>query len=100
FTVHVTYADGHEEKILAHAVIDASGTWAIPSPAGGDGLPALGERAAADRISYRVPDLNDPATRAWYAGKRTAVIGSGASAFTALASLADLAKSTDGAGTH
>ncbi|MEU6987776.1 NAD(P)-binding domain-containing protein [Streptomyces sp. NPDC046324] len=100
FTVHVAYADGREERILARAVIDASGTWAIPSPAGGDGLPALGERAAADRISYRVPDLRDPATRSRYAGRRTAVIGSGASAFTALASLADLAKSEEGTGTH
>ncbi|MYV71644.1 NAD(P)-binding domain-containing protein, partial [Streptomyces sp. SID2131] len=100
FTVHVVHADGHEEKLLARAVIDASGTWTIPSPAGGDGLPALGERAAADRVSYRVPDLNDPATRARYAGKRIAVIGSGASAFTALATLADLAKSEGGAGTH
>ncbi|MET8127830.1 NAD(P)-binding domain-containing protein [Streptomyces sp. NPDC005065] len=100
FTVYVAYADRREERILARAVIDASGTWAIPSPAGGDGLPALGERAAADRISYRVPDLKDSAVRARYAGKRTAVIGSGASAFTALASLADLAKSGDGNGTH
>ncbi|MEV7671706.1 NAD(P)-binding domain-containing protein [Streptomyces sp. NPDC088752] len=100
FTVHVVHADGHEEKLLARAVIDASGTWTIPSPAGGDGLPALGERAAADRVSYRVPDLNDSATRARYAGKRIAVIGSGASAFTALATLAGLAKSEGGAGTH
>ncbi|GAA2329968.1 hypothetical protein GCM10010431_60820 [Streptomyces kunmingensis] len=46
-----------------------------------------------------MPDLKDPAVRARYAGKRTAVIGSGASAFTALASLADLAKADDGAGT-
>ncbi|MEU9865178.1 NAD(P)-binding domain-containing protein [Streptomyces sp. NPDC047971] len=100
FTVYVTSADGREERILARAVIDASGTWAIPGPAGGDGLAALGERAAADRISYRVPDLKDPAERARYAGRRTAVIGSGASAFTALASLADLARSEDGTGTH
>ncbi|MGW5640867.1 NAD(P)-binding domain-containing protein, partial [Streptomyces sp. NPDC003832] len=100
FTVHVTYADGREERILARAVIDASGTWAVPSPAGGDGLPALGERAAADRISYRVPDLKNPATRARYAGKRIGVIGSGASAFTALASLAELATSYDGDRTH
>ncbi|WP_329112028.1 NAD(P)-binding domain-containing protein [Streptomyces sp. NBC_01353] len=100
FTVHVAYADGREERIPARAVIDASGTWAIPSPAGSDGLPALGERSAADRISYRVPDLKHPTTRARYAGKRTAVIGSGASAFTALASLADLAKAEDGTGTH
>ncbi|MGW6419197.1 NAD(P)-binding domain-containing protein [Streptomyces sp. NPDC055055] len=99
FTVHVRYGDGREERVLARAVIDASGTWSTPSPAGGDGLPALGERAAADRISYRVPDLHDPAVRARYAGRRTAVIGSGASAFTALASLAALAKSQGGADT-
>ncbi|MFE6496331.1 NAD(P)-binding domain-containing protein [Streptomyces sp. NPDC057748] len=99
FVVHVAYTDGREERILARAVIDASGTWATPSPAGGSGLPALGEKAAADRISYRVPNLKDPAARARYAGKRTAVIGSGASAFTVLAHLAELAKSDDGAGT-
>ncbi|MGA5169204.1 MULTISPECIES: FAD-dependent oxidoreductase [Streptomyces] len=100
FTVHVTHADGTEERLLARAVIDASGTWSAPSPIGGDGLPARGERAAADRVSYRVPDLKDPAVRSRHAGKRTAVIGSGASAFTALAALADLATSEDGAGTH
>lgn len=100
FVVHVAHADGREERILARAVIDASGTWSTPSPAGASGLPALGEKAAADRVSYRVPDLNDPSARARYAGKRTAVIGSGASAFTALAALADLAKSGDGTGTH
>ncbi|MBD9733839.1 NAD(P)-binding domain-containing protein [Streptomyces sp. H28] len=99
FVVHITHAGGREERLLARAVIDASGTWATPSPAGGSGLPALGERAAADRITYRVPDLKDPAVRARYAGRRTAVIGSGASAFTALAHLADLATSDDGAGT-
>ncbi|WP_415942041.1 NAD(P)-binding domain-containing protein [Streptomyces sp. 067-1] len=99
FVVYVQHADDREERILAAAVIDASGTWALPSPAGGSGLPALGERAAADRISYRVPDLTDPAVRARYAGKRTAVIGSGASAFTALSSLAELARSQDGTDT-
>ncbi|MFE6339067.1 FAD-dependent oxidoreductase [Streptomyces sp. NPDC057798] len=99
FIVHITDADGREERVFARAVIDASGTWATPSPAGGSGLPALGERAASDRITYCVPDLKDPAVRARYAGKRTAVIGSGASAFTALAYLADLAKSAHGAGT-
>ncbi|WP_240138224.1 NAD(P)-binding domain-containing protein [Streptomyces sp. MUM 178J] len=91
FVVHVAHADGREERLFARAVIDASGTWTIPSPAGAGGLLALGEKAAADRIAYRVPDLRDPAVRARYAGKRTAVIGSGASAFTALASLAALA---------
>jgi hypothetical protein len=99
FVVHVTHADGREVRLFARAVIDASGTWTLPSPAGGSGLPALGEHAAADRITYRVPDLEDPAVRARHAGRRTAVIGSGASAFTALAYLADLAKAQDGTGT-
>ncbi|GAA2637641.1 NAD(P)-binding domain-containing protein [Streptomyces vastus] len=96
FTVHIQLADGREELLAARAVIDASGTWSTPSPMGADGLPALGEKTAAKRISYQVPDLGDPAVRARYAGKRTAVIGSGASAFTALAYLADLAKAEDG----
>ena len=95
----VVHADGAEERLFARAVIDASGTWTTPGPAGADGLPALGEHAAADRITYRIPDLKDPAARARYAGRRTAVIGSGASAFTALAALADLARAEGGKGT-
>lgn len=98
FTVHVRFADGHEERITVRAVVDASGTWSAPAPLGADGLPALGERTAAGRLAYRVPDLGDPAVRARHAGRRTAVVGSGASAFTALALLADLAK--EEAGTH
>ncbi|MFI1062804.1 NAD(P)-binding domain-containing protein [Streptomyces spororaveus] len=98
FVINYETADGAEQRIWARAVIDASGTWTTPGPAGGSGLAALGEKAAADHITYRVPDLKDPAVRARYAGKRTAVIGSGASAFTALAYLADLAK--DEPGTH
>lgn len=98
FAVHIRSADGREERISARAVIDASGTWSAPGPLGADGLPALGEQAAAGHLSYRVPDLGDPTVRARYAGRRTAVVGSGASAFTALAALADLAK--EAPGTH
>lgn len=96
FTVHVRSVDGAEARITARAVVDASGTWSTPGPMGADCLPALGERTAAEHVSYRVPDLNDPVVRARYAGRRTAVVGSGASAFTALALLADLAKEADG----
>ncbi|WP_432927757.1 FAD-dependent oxidoreductase [Microbispora sp. CA-135349] len=96
FTLHVHTADGREERISARAVIDASGTWTTPNPLGGDGLPAIGEKSATDRISYRVPNLRDPAVRARYAGRRTAVVGTGASAFTALAALADLAEQEPG----
>ncbi|QFZ24269.1 FAD-dependent oxidoreductase [Saccharothrix syringae] len=88
-TVHVATADG-EERITARAVVDASGTWTSPNPLGGDGLPAVGERAAADRITYRVPDLAVEAER--YAGRRIAIAGSGHSALTALVALADLAE--------
>ena len=90
-TVHVRHGDGREERITARAVVDASGTWELPNPLGGDGLPALGERTAADRISYRVPDLTDEAVRARYAGRRIAVVGSGHSALTALVALTGLA---------
>ncbi|WP_327372655.1 NAD(P)-binding domain-containing protein [Streptomyces sp. NBC_01216] len=100
FVVRYETTDGREHRLFARAVIDASGTWSTPSPAGGSGLAALGERKAAERITYRVPHLDDPAVRARYAGKRIAVIGSGASAFTALAQLARLAMSEDGRGTH
>lgn len=92
-TVHVLTADG-EERITARAVIDASGTWGSPNPLGGDGLPALGEQAAAARINYRVPDL--AVERARYAGKRIALAGSGHSALTALVALADLAEQEPG----
>jgi thioredoxin reductase len=88
-TVHVRHGDGREERITARAVVDASGTWETPNPLGGDGLPALGEHAADDRISYRVPNLADEAER--YAGKRVAVVGSGHSALTALVALTGLA---------
>ncbi|MBB4908687.1 FAD-dependent oxidoreductase [Actinophytocola algeriensis] len=91
-TVHVRRADGGEERITARAVIDASGTWGTPNPLGGDGLPAVGERASVDRISYRVPDLTDATVRARYAGKHVVIAGSGHSALTALVAFADLAE--------
>lgn len=90
-TVHVRHQDGREERVVARAVVDASGTWSAPGPLGADGLPALGERAAADRIGYRIPDLDDPAVRARYAGRHVAVVGSGHSALTALVALTGLA---------
>ncbi|MDR7381137.1 FAD-dependent oxidoreductase [Promicromonospora iranensis] len=91
-SVHVRRTDGSEELITARAVIDASGTWRTPNPLGGDGLPALGERVASDRIVYRVPNLADEEVRARYAGKHVVVAGSGHSALTALVALSGLAE--------
>lgn len=96
FTVRLRLASGAEEVLAARAVIDASGTWTSPNPLGGDGLPALGEHAAGHRIGYRVPDLSDPVVRARHAGRRTAVVGSGHSALTALVELAALAREEPG----
>jgi len=82
-----------EERLLARAVIDASGTWELPSPAGADGLPAIGERdpAVAARIRYGMPDVLG-GERARYAGRRVAVLGSGHSAIGSLIELAELAE--------
>ncbi|WP_410656885.1 FAD-dependent oxidoreductase [Amycolatopsis sp. lyj-112] len=96
FTVHVRSADGSEERVAARAVIDASGTWTTPNPLGGEGLPAIGERQAADRILYRVPDLGDETIRTRYAGKHVVVAGSGHSALTALVALSGLARDSTG----
>jgi thioredoxin reductase len=91
-TVHVRTVDGHEERITALAVIDASGTWTSPNPLGGDGLPAIGETVAADRIVYQVPDLTDATVAARYTGRHVVVAGSGHSALTALVAFAGLAE--------
>jgi thioredoxin reductase len=93
FTVHIAGPDGREERVEARAVIDASGTWRRPNPAGADGLPALGERAAAALIRYQIPDFAVPAP---FAGKHTVVLGAGHSAATAVIELAQIARAHPG----
>ncbi|RYP88071.1 flavoprotein [Nocardioides guangzhouensis] len=95
FVVHVTGPDG-PQRLLASAVIDASGTWGTPNPLGTDGYPAIGEADHADRITYGIPDVADPTTAARYAGKHVAVAGTGASAQNTLVGLARLAQSHPG----
>lgn len=86
---------GETFELKARAVIDATGTWNHPNPIGASGLPAIGEREAADHIRYGIPDVLGSA-RARYAGKRTMVVGAGHSAANALLYLADLAKEAPG----
>jgi len=83
FTVHLVDPDGTESRLEARAVIDASGTWRQPNPAGADGLPALGERAAAAAgvLAYRAPTVEQVGN---YAGQTVVVVGSGHSALTAV----------------
>ncbi|MGL4743124.1 MAG: FAD-dependent oxidoreductase [Phycicoccus sp.] len=92
FTVHLDAPDGGPPRVSAVAVIDASGTFSRPNPLGGDGYPADGELAAAERIAHRVPDPGAAADIARYGGRTTAVLGAGHSALTALVALAALAE--------
>ena len=94
FVVRVNGPEG-EEDIIAQAVIDASGTIERPGPLGAAGLPALGERAASDRIFYGIPDVLG-ALRPRYADRRVLVVGSGHSALNALLDLARLAEQEPG----
>jgi thioredoxin reductase len=88
FVVRVNGPAG-EEQLLARAVIDASGTYHVPNPLGADGLPALGEPSAADRIAYGIPDVLGTASGR-YEGKHVLVVGSGHSAFNVLLDLETL----------
>jgi cation diffusion facilitator CzcD-associated flavoprotein CzcO len=87
----IRYQNGQGPKIVrADAVIDASGTWHSPNPAGANGLRAIGEKQAADKIAYGMPDVLGK-DRARYAGKTVAVLGAGHSAIGTLTDLARLA---------
>lgn len=82
-------------ELKARAVIDSTGTWNQPNPLGANGLPAIGEPEAVDRIAYGIPDVLG-AARSRYAGKRTLVVGAGHSAANALLDLAELARQVPG----
>jgi thioredoxin reductase len=88
----IRYQNGQGPKMVrADAVIDASGTWHSPNPAGANGLQAIGEKEAADKIAYGMPDVLGK-DRARYAGKTVAVLGAGHSAIGTLPDLARLAQ--------
>jgi hypothetical protein len=78
-------------------VIDVSGTWNSPNPAGANGLPAIGEGGTSPRIAYGMPDVLGR-DRARYEGRAVAVVGAGHSAAGCLIDLAKLA--TEAAGTR
>jgi len=86
----IRYRNGAwEDSLIASAVIDASGTWFSPNPAGSNGLPAIGERELQSRISYGMPDVLGR-DRSRYEGKHVAVLGSGHSAIGTLIDLTSL----------
>ncbi|MEN2768071.1 NAD(P)-binding domain-containing protein [Ornithinibacillus xuwenensis] len=90
FPFEVVYEQNNEMKTMyASAVIDATGTWGSPNPAGSSGNKALGESAYSTRILYGIPEtMNRDKER--YAGKTVAVIGSGHSALNSILELEKL----------
>ncbi len=92
----IRYQNGKGPEVLrTDAVIDISGTWFSPNPAGFNGLPAIGEREHVERIAYGMPNVLE-AQRARYAGKTIAVLGAGHSAVGTLIDLARLADEVPG----
>ncbi|MFJ5958037.1 NAD(P)-binding domain-containing protein [Paenarthrobacter sp. NPDC092416] len=91
FVVRVEHQDGEVRDYTVAAVIDASGTWSTRNPLGTSGLPAIGEGAAAERISSPLPDVAGR-DRATFAGRRVLVVGAGHSSANTLINLAELAK--------
>lgn len=92
----IRYQNGKGPEVLhADAVIDATGTWFAPNPAGANGLTAIGEHDVQDRIAYGMPDVLGR-DRVRYAGRSVAVLGAGHSA---VGTLIDLAKLKDEAPT-
>lgn len=94
FVLRVATPAGPRE-FSAWAVVDASGTWSTPNPLGANGLPAIGERQAAGRITYGMPDIAGR-ERGRFAGKHVLVVGAGHSAAGGLLALAALAESAPG----
>jgi thioredoxin reductase len=94
FVVRYEDASG-EHRVLARAVLDASGTWSQPNPMGVDGLRVPGEREAGGRVAYGIPDVAG-GLRSDYAGKRVLVIGGGHSAINVALALMELQESAPG----
>jgi len=86
---------GRESLRHVFAVIDASGVYGQPNWAGDGGIPARGELYLAPQMSYHVDDVLG-LRRARYAGRRTLVIGAGASGATVVSDLARLADEAPG----
>ena len=98
FRLLVRDAGGRESFLHAYALIDASGLYGSPRWAGDGGIPARQELYLAPQLSYHLQDVLG-GRRARHAGRRTLVIGDGASAATAIDALVRLADETPGTST-
>jgi hypothetical protein len=95
FRLLVRDAGGRENFLHVASVLDTSGVYATPNWAGTGGIPARGEQYLAPQMSYRCEDVRG-LKRERHAGRRTLVIGGGASAATTVTALAALAAEAPG----
>ena len=91
FVLRIRTAEGDVEDVAARAVIDASGTYRSPNPLSSDGLDLWGMPEIADRVTAALPDVLGR-DRAFFAGRRTTVVGAGHSAANTLLGLVELAR--------
>lgn len=88
----ITFDRGRgRDRLLASAVIDASGSWDSPNPLGVDGTPVPGEHEFSEHITYGIPDVLG-ADRGRYAARQTLVVGGGDSAMHLVNDLSRLAR--------
>ncbi len=95
FRLLVRDSGGRENMLHAFALIDASGVYGSPNSAGTGGIPARGETYLAPQMCYRCDDVAG-LRRAKHAGRRTLVIGGGATAATTVTALAGIAAEAEG----
>ena len=93
FRILVQSDAGAESTLEADVVLDCSGTYGNHNWLGAGGLPAPGERDAADRIDYELCNVTG-VSRDRFENKAILVAGSGYSAATAVVALAKLSPNT------
>ena len=85
FRLLVTGPDGQERVESADVVLDCTGTYGNPNPTGAGGIPAPGERAAADRVVRAIPGVDGS-----WADREVLLVGGGNSAQTVARDLAEV----------
>ncbi|MDZ4724654.1 MAG: NAD(P)-binding domain-containing protein [Leptospira sp.] len=81
---------GKVKRLFAGAIIDATGTWGNPNPAGSSGDFALGEKQLYEHFHYNIPNFSHKNIEIEFGNKSVAVVGSGHSAIHSILELQKL----------
>lgn len=94
FRIVVRRAGGETTTTSADLVLDCTGNYTTPNPAGDGGIPAPGEAELGERVRRTLPDF--AGEREEWAGRTILLLGSGKSAQTAARDLAALLPTAPG----